>query len=298
MVELNASHDPGLKSFVATANETDSDFPIQNLPLGVTSDGGGIAIGDQILGLRAALNAGLFESLARDAAEAAAGSSLNPLMALGQDHWSALRARASELLREGGPEADVRPALVPMEGAQMQLPAAIGDFTDFFASINHATNAGKLNRPDNPLLPNYKYVPIAYNGRASSIRVSGTPGIRPFGQTKAAEAEAPAFGACQRLDYEMELAFYTGPGTELGKPIPLDGTADHIFGLSILNDWSARDIQGWEYQPLGPFLGKNFASTCSPWVVSMEALAPYRARAQQRPAGDPAPLPYLSSEAN
>jgi fumarylacetoacetase len=303
MVELNGSHDPGLKSFVAAANDPASDFPIQSLPLGVFSAGGngpvgGIAIGDQILDLSMAVGNGLFEGIAREAAAASAGPSLNPLMALGQEHWSALRARASELLRDGGPEAQVRGALVPMAGARMQLPAEIGDFTDFFASINHATNAGRLNRPDNPLLPNYKYMPIAYHGRASSIRVSGTPVIRPLGQTKSADAEAPAFGACERLDYEMELAFYTGPGNDLGAPIGLDQTGRHIFGLCILNDWSARDIQGWEYQPLGPFLGKNFASTCSPWVVTMEALAPYRARAHQRPELDPAPLPYLSSEAN
>ena len=298
MAELNGTHDPDLRSYVAAANAADCDFPIQNLALGVTSHGGGIAIGDQILHLKAALSAGLFAGTAGEAAEAAAGSSLNPLMALGPDHWSALRARASELLRSDGPEADVRPALMPMQDAQMQLPAAIGDYTDFFASINHATNAGKLMRPDNPLLPNYKHLPIAYHGRASSIRVSGTGVQRPNGQTKAADAEAPAFGPSKRLDYELELAFYTGPGSTLGKPIKLDEAADHIFGLSILNDWSARDIQGWEYQPLGPFLGKNFASTCSPWVVSLEALAPFRARAYRRPDGDPEPLPYLASEEN
>ena len=304
MVELNDTHDPGLQSFVAAANVAACDFPIQILPLGVFSvnggapGGGGIAIGDQILNLRVALDAGLFDGVAREAADAAAGSTLNPLMALGQDHWSALRARASALLRADGPEADVGPALVAMRDAEMHLPAAIGDYTDFFASINHATNAGKLNRPDNPLLPNYKHVPIAYHGRASSIRVSGTPVIRPLGQTKAADAEAPAFGATARLDYEMELAFYTGPGNALGQPIGLDETGGHIFGVSILNDWSARDIQGWEYQPLGPFLGKNFASTCSPWVVTMEALAPYRARSFKRPEADPAPLPYLASEQN
>ncbi|MBT4720542.1 MAG: fumarylacetoacetase, partial [Rhodospirillaceae bacterium] len=199
MAELNGTHDPGLKSFVAAANDGDCDFPIQNLALGITSDGGGIAIGDQILHLKAALGAGLFGGMAKEAAAAAAGYSLNPLMALGPDHWSALRARASELLRSGGPEAEVRPALMPMAGAQMQLPAAIGDYTDFFASINHATNAGKLMRPDNPLMPNYKHVPIAYHGRASSIRVSGTPVMRPNGQTKAADADAPTFGACKRL---------------------------------------------------------------------------------------------------
>ena len=298
MAELNGTHDPALKSFVAAANEGDCDFPIQYLALGITMEGGGIAIGDQILRLKAALGAGLFAGTAKEAAEAAAGPSLNPLMALGPDHWSALRARASDLLRFDGPEADVRSALTPMADAQMQLPAAIGDYTDFFASINHATNAGKLMRPDNPLMPNYKHVPIAYHGRASSIRVSGTPVMRPHGQTKAADADAPAFGPCKRLDYELELAFYTGPGSALGKPIKLADTSDHIFGLSILNDWSARDIQGWEYQPLGPFLGKNFASTCSPWVVTTEALAPYRARAFRRPDGDPEPLPYLSSEEN
>lgn len=298
MAELNGTHDPALKSYVAAANEADCDFPIQNLALGVTVHGGGIAIGDQILHLKAALDAGLFAGKAKEAAEAAAGSSLNPLMALGPNYWTTLRARASELLRDGGPEADVRPALIPLESAQMQLPAAIGDYTDFFASINHATNAGKLMRPDNPLMPNYKHVPIAYHGRASSIRVSGTNVVRPHGQTKAADAEEPTFDPCKRLDYELELAFYTGPGTELGEPIKLDDTPDHIFGLSILNDWSARDIQGWEYQPLGPFLGKNFASTCSPWVVTMDALAPYRSRALKRPDGDPEPLPYLASEQN
>ena len=298
MLELNATHDPDLKSFVAAANHAANDFPIQNLPLGVTSEGGGIAIGDQILILRRALDAGLFQGRAKDAAEAAAGPTLNPLMVLGPDHWSALRVRASELLWEDGPEADVRPALIPKADVEMQLPVEISDYTDFFASLNHATNAGKLMRPDNPLLPNYKYVPIAYHGRTSSVRVSGTPVTRPNGQSKAPDAEAPEFGPCKRLDYELELAFYTGPGNDLGEPILLDETGDHIFGLSILNDWSARDIQGWEYQPLGPFLGKNFASTVSPWVVTLEALAPYRTRAWKRPDNDPDPLPYLSSEGN
>ena len=297
-MELNATHDPDLKSFVAAANHAANDFPIQNLPLGVTSEGGGIAIGDQILILRRALDAGLFQGRAKDAAEAAAGPTLNPLMVLGPDHWSALRARASELLWEDGPEADVRPALIPKVNAKMRLPAEIGDYTDFFASLNHATNAGKLMRPDNPLLPNYKHVPIAYHGRTSSVCVSGTPVTRPIGQSKAPNAEVPEFGPCKRLDYELELAFYTGSGNDLGDPIPLDETEDHIFGLSILNDWSARDIQGWEYQPLGPFLGKNFASTVSPWVVTLEALAPYRTRAWKRSDGDPDPLPYLSSERN
>ncbi|NQV54467.1 MAG: fumarylacetoacetase [Rhodospirillales bacterium] len=301
MPELNDTHDPKRKSFVAAANEAGNDFPIQNLPLGVFSIGGssphgGVAIGDQILDIAAALKAGLFGGAARDAAEAASGAILNPLLSQNSAHWSALRARVSELLAEDGPKDDVAKCLVAMTDAEMHLPTQIGDYTDFYASINHATNAGTLFRPDNPLLPSYKHIPIAYHGRASSIQPSGEAIIRPNGQTKAPDADAPSFGPCKRLDYEMELAFYGGPGNALGTPISLEDTESHIFGLCLLNDWSARDIQAWEYQPLGPFLGKNFASTISPWIVTLEALAPYRTRSFKRPDGDPAPLPYLASD--
>jgi fumarylacetoacetase len=183
-----------------------------------------------------------------------------------------------------------------MAEAEMRLPAEIGDYTDFYASIYHATNVGKLFRPDNPLLPNYKYVPIGYHGRASSIVLSGTEVRRPLGQTQAPGATAPSFGASQMLDYEAEIGFFVGAGNEMGTPVPIDEAEEHIFGVCLLNDWSARDIQSWEYQPLGPFLAKNFATSISPWIVTWEALEPYRVPAFFRPPGDPAPLPYLSSD--
>lgn len=302
---LNPTHDPALRCWLPSAHAPETDFPIQNLPFGVfrRRDSAeparvGVAIGDQIVDVAAAGAQGLFDGLAAEAAAACAVPALNPLLALGQAHWSALRAQLSALLRADTAQSGLRdhPALlVPLVEAELLLPAQIGDYTDFYASVFHATNVGSMFRPDNPLLPNYKYVPIGYHGRASSIVVSGTPVRRPAGQTKDAQAAVPSFGPCKLLDYEAEVGVLLGPGNPLGQPIPIDRAAEHIFGLCLVNDWSARDIQTWEYQPLGPFLAKSFATTLSPWVVTLEALAPFRRPAFARPADDPAPLPYLST---
>jgi fumarylacetoacetase len=299
---LHLKHRPdSLQSWVESANADESAFPLQNLPFGVFRTAEipvsriGVAIGDQILDLSAAAGLDLLPATARSACQQA---TLNPLMAAGPAVWTALRARLSELLGADSCPAPLRTqvqrCLVPQGAATMQLPAAIGDYTDFYASIFHATNVGKLFRPDQPLLPNYKWVPIGYHGRSSSIAVSGTPVRRPHGQSKPAEAGIPSFGPSQSLDYELELGAFVGPGNPRGEPIPLAAAAGHLFGVVLLNDWSARDLQSWEYQPLGPFLAKNFATTVSPWVVTMEALAPFRTAAFARPAGDPAPLPYLT----
>jgi fumarylacetoacetase len=290
-------------SWLESANHPGTDFPIHNLPLGVFScpptHAIGVAIGDRILDLARAAEAGLLDELPSDTVHACLSPCLNPLMALGRDHWSPLRRRIAELLRAGSPhQAAVEPLLVPIHEATMAVPARIGDYTDFYASIHHATNVGSLFRPGNPLLPNYKYVPIGYHGRASSIVVSGTPVHRPNGQSKDAAAAAPVFGPSRSLDYELEVGFFAGPANALGDSIPTDDAEDRIFGLCLVNDWSARDIQAWEYQPLGPFLAKNFATSISPWVVSMDALAPFRVPAYPRPAGDPEPLPYLTSTAD
>jgi fumarylacetoacetase len=224
-------------------------------------------------------------------------------MALGRDSWSALRHQISALLASDSPayRANRRLGdriLVSMAEAELLLPARIGDYTDFYASVYHATNVGSMFRPDNPLLPNYKWVPIGYHGRASSIVPSGTPVRRPRGQIKTPNADTPVFAATQALDYEMEVGCFVGPGNPLGTPVPIARAEDHLFGLCLVNDWSARDIQSWEYQPLGPFLAKNFATTVSPWVVTSEALEPFRTPAFERPSGDPAPLPYLDSPAD
>ncbi|GLU35822.1 fumarylacetoacetase [Trinickia caryophylli] len=300
MSMLNETHDPQLQSWVPSANTTDSDFPIQNLPFAVfrrkgTQEAfrGGVAIGDRIVDLGVA--AGCFDGLAAQAAKAGAGSSLNVLMALGQPAWSALRLALSRALREGAPQrAALVDTLVAQSDAEYGVPARIGDYTDFYTSIHHATNIGRLFRPDNPLMPNYKWVPIGYHGRASSIGVSGQTFARPVGQTCPPGADTPSVGPSRRLDYELELAVYIGTGNDLGTPIPIDVAESHVFGISLLNDWSARDIQAWEYQPLGPFLSKNFATTVSPWIVMLEALAPYRVPFV-RPQGDPQPLAYLDS---
>jgi len=298
---IDHTHEPGRRSFVASANGH-ADFPIQNLPLGVFSPGGdaprgGVAIGDRILDLPAALAAGLFTGEAARAAEAASGPVLNPFLALGAGPRRALRARLSELLAENGPEQGrVEACLHDAAECTLHLPARIGDYTDFYVGIHHATNVGKLFRPDNPLMPNYKYVPIGYHGRASSIRPSGVPVRRPRGQAKPADAAVPGFGPSQRLDYELELGVWVGPGNDLGEPIGIGEAPGHVGGYCLLNDWSARDIQAWEYQPLGPFLAKNFASTISAWIVTPEALAPFRMPQPQRPEGDPAPLSYLTDE--
>jgi fumarylacetoacetase len=301
---VDGTHDAGLRSFVESANDPASDFPVQNLPLGVFRRGGdgpariGCAIGDRVLDLHACGDRGLLRGLPSDVEAACTGGTLNALMALEARVRGTLRHRLSHLLRaEGGfvtARADAAEVLVPRGEAEMLLPAAIGDYTDFYASVFHATNVGTMLRPDSPLLPNYKWVPIGYHGRASSVVVSGTPIARPQGQTEPGEGGEPRFGPTRSLDYELEVAAFLGPGNALGAPIPIAEAESHLFGLVLLNDWSARDVQKWEYQPLGPFLAKSFATTISPWVVTLEALAPFRAPAFARPEGDPRPLAYLS----
>jgi fumarylacetoacetase len=305
MTTLNQTHDPALRSWVESANQAGSDFPIQNLPFAVfrrqgTSETfrGGVAIGEQILDLAAAAAAGVFNAEAAPAVQAGAQDKLNALMALGQPAWSALRLALSRALRTGAAEqSQLAACLVPQAEAEYTVPARIGDYTDFYTSLYHATNIGRQFRPDNPLLPNFKWIPIGYHGRASSIRVSGQTFPRPVGQTLPPGATQPVFGPCQRLDYELELGVFMGSSNALGEPIAITEAEASVFGLCLLNDWSARDIQAWEYQPLGPFLSKNFATTISPWIVTLEALAPYRA-AFTRPEGDPQPLPYLEAPEN
>ncbi len=263
----------------------------------------GVAIGDLILDVAACEAAGLISGAAVPAARDCGAPTLNALMARGRADWIALRHALFGLLDADAPDADaiqdrVAPFLIPQADAEMHLPAAVGDYTDFYASVHHAMNVGRMMRPDNPLLPNYKHVPIGYHGRASSLVVSGTPVRRPWGQTKPDGADAPVFGPSRRLDYELEVGVFIGPGNDLGAPIPIDAIDDHLFGLCLVNDWSARDVQAWEYQPLGPFLAKNFGTTLSPWVVTMEALEPFRVAPTARPAGDPAPLPYLIGAAD
>jgi fumarylacetoacetase len=299
---LNATHDPTLKSWVAAANRPGGDFPIQNLPFAIfrragtpESFRGGVAIGDQILDLRTLHELRQLSGSAADALTACTEPTLNTFMALGTDAWSTLRTALSRLLREDAKEApELRSTLVAQAEAEFAVPARIGDYTDFYASIYHATAVGALFRPDNPLLPNYKWVPIAYHGRASSIRVSGQEFRRPRGQVKPAGAECPELAPTQRLDYELEVGVFIGTGNALGQPVSLVRAEQHVFGLCLLNDWSARDVQAWEYQPLGPFLAKNFATTVSPWIVTLEALAPYRT-SWSRAAGHPQPLAYLDS---
>src|SRR3984893_7815176 len=304
MNEIDRTHAPGRRSFVASANGH-PEFPIQNLPLGVFSPAGGkarggIAIGDHIFDLSAALKLDLFSGLAAEAAQAACGAMLNPLFAIPRERRRALRHAVGDLL-----DAENRAAIEGLQAqllhrgaeCELALPAVVGDYTDFFAGIHHATNAGKLLRPDNPLLPNYKYVPVGYHGRASSICASGVPVQRPNGHRKAAGPDAPpSFGVSRRLDYELELGLWIGPGNALGEPIAIAAAGEHVAGYCLLNDWSARDMQAWEYQPLGPFLAKSFATTISPWVVTPEALAPFHTAQPPRPPGDPAPLPYLFDE--
>jgi fumarylacetoacetase len=288
-----------VRSWVASANEPQSDFPLENLPYGVfrheEKQHIGVAIGDRILDLCDCARKGLLEGLAQEILEACSAEWLNGLMALGPQAWTALRREITTLLKEGADaetQRRVGASLVPMSKAAMQLPTQIGDYTDFYASVHHATRVGALLRPDNPLLPNYKYLPIGYHGRASSIVVSGTEIKRPRGQTRHTTG-APEFGPTGKLDYELEVGFFVGQGNRLGTPIPIGEAGQHIFGACLVNDWSARDIQTWEYQPLGPFLGKSFATTISAWVVPMEALEPYRVKREERPAGDPEPLEYL-----
>jgi fumarylacetoacetase len=303
MPQFDQTHDPERQSWVASANGH-PDFPIQNLPIGIfsppgsTETRGGMAIGDMILDLTAAAEAELFAGTAREAAEATSSGCLNDLFALGTAPRQALRVRVSELLDAKGPNRqriqEISTRLFQRaQDCVLHLPARVGDYTDFYVGIHHATNVGKVFRPDNPLLPNYKHVPIGYHGRASSIVTSGTRVRRPQGQLKAPDAPAPSFGPSGRLDYELELGIWIGPGNALGEPIAIDKADQHVAGFCLLNDWSARDMQGWEYQPLGPFLSKNFATTVSPWVVTPEALAPFRVPQPPRSDGDPKPLPYL-----
>jgi fumarylacetoacetase len=302
---LNETHRVDLRSWVTSANDDATDFPIQNLPYGVFRRLGsdepfrvGVAIGAMILDVDAAHRAGLLDSEAAPAATTCASPTLNGLMSLGTTAWSALRRAVSDVLRDdtetGRRARDQAPLLlVPQRDAELRLPADVGDYTDFYASVHHATNVGSMFRPDQPLLPNYKWVPIGYHGRASSLVVSGTPIVRPVGQLGGEGGAPPTVAASRRLDYEAELGLFVGPGNALGRTIPIDEAPQHLFGLALLNDWSARDIQAWEYQPLGPFLAKNFATSLAPWVVTFEALAPFRHAAFPRPEGDPAPLPYL-----
>jgi len=302
---INATHDPALRSWVESANAPGTEFPIQNLPFGSFQRTGspeaprsGVAIGDQIFDVGAAARDGLMTGRTWGSGLVCASADLNGLMSMGPEAWSPLRARISSLLSVHA-SADEREKakkhLIPMSAVEMLLPARIGDYSDFYASIHHATNVGKMLRPDNPLLPNYKYVPIGYHGRSSSIVVSGTAVRRPKGQRKPDGAAEPVFGPSQSLDYELEVGFFVGGGNFQGEAVPIDTAEEHLFGVCLLNDWSARDVQAWEYQPLGPFLAKSFATSISPWVVTIEALEPFRLPAFARPAGDPAPLPYLSS---
>jgi fumarylacetoacetase len=290
-MKIDETHDPELQSWVETAEG--SDFPIQNLPFGIFRERkkrgeaprGGVAIGDQILDL-AALGI-------------QTGPTLNGLAGQGRPVWRGLRKALSKGLSKKTPDKKFARYLLPMKQAELFLPVAIGDYSDFFTGIHHAANMGRILRPGGePLMPNYKWVPIGYHGRASSIVVSGTPVCRPKGQVKPPDADAPSFAPSRRLDYEAELGFVIGSGNRLGRPIPVAHALEHVFGVVLLNDWSARDIQAWEYQPLGPFLAKSFASTLSPWVVTLEALAPFRCPAFPRAFSDPKPLPYLFDEAD
>jgi fumarylacetoacetase len=303
--QLNITHDAKIRSWLHAANESGCDFPIQNLPLAVfrrtgTSEPlrGGVAIGDQIIDMAALDALRLFDSQVAVGIRAAAQSSLNALMQLDPEVWTLLRHALFEAMREGSQlESAVKSCLVRQSEVEYSLPAQIGDYTDFFTSIYHATAIGRLFRPDNPLLPNYRWIPIGYHGRSSSIIVSGQAFARPQGQRAPVGAASPTVGASKRLDYELELGIFIGGGNVLGDPIPLAQAEKHIFGLCLLNDWSARDLQSWEYQPLGPFLAKNFATSISPWIVSLEALAPFRVPFT-RAAEDPQPLPYLDDPEN
>lgn len=303
---IDETHALTLKSWVESAHQSATDFPIQNLPLGVFRTSGtrsnriGTAIGDSVLDLRACLDLGLLVGLPTGILAGCGEETLNALMARPDVERRALRHRLSHLLRAGGAQVTAKPhaaeALVSLHDVRMALPARIADYTDFYASIDHATRVGSMMRPDNPLLPNYKWVPIGYHGRSSSIVVSGTPVRRPSGQIDpTAPGLAPHFEPSKLLDYELEMGIFIAEGNELGTPVPVQEAGSKIFGLCLLNDWSARDIQKWEYQPLGPFLAKNFATTISPWVVTAEALAPFRVALAHRPEGDPAPLPHLKS---
>ena len=306
MTPLNHTHDPAARSWLDSANGH-ADFPLQNLPFAVfrrkdsaQAFRGGVAIGDQVLDLGALSATPTLQGAALHACKCCAQDALNDFMALGPAAWQALRHALFALLEAGASSArqqTVRICLVPQAEAEYSLPSRIGDYTDFYTSIHHARNVGRIARPDDPLTANFQWIPMAYHGRASSVVVSGTPFHRPMGQSMAPGAKAPVYGPCARLDYELELGIFIGPGNTQGTTIPLAQTGPHIFGMCLLNDWSARDIQFWEMAPLGPFLGKNFCTSISPWVLSMEALAAFRLPFT-RPAGEPQPLPYLDGEEN
>jgi fumarylacetoacetase len=307
MTTLNHTHDASVRSWLASANATGGDFPIQNLPFAVFRRAGsaepkrgGVAIGDQVVDLAALSATRLLDGPALAAARACAQPALNDFFALGPAAWRALRHALFALLEDGAAPTTVavlRDCMVPQAGVTFGLPARIGDYTDFYTSIDHALNVGRLFRPDDPITPNFQWMPIAYHGRVSTLGVSGQTFHRPMGQAKAPGASEPTYGPCTRLDYELELGIYIGRGNPAGEPIPLERAEEHVFGICLLNDWSARDIQFWEMAPLGPFLAKNFATTVSPWIVTMEALAPYRLP-WQRASDHPQPLAYLESEAN
>lgn len=311
---IDESHDPGDQSWVESANDPQTDFPLQNLPFGVfhtedeDEDDGriGMAIGDMVVDLRELAEEGAFDDFDDDddpIEEDVDSPALSLLLMSGRERWGAIRDRVRELLTHGNDElvSDKKlmaRALVPIDEAVMLVPGEIGDYTDFYASVHHATNVGSMFRPDNPLLPNYKWLPIGYHGRSSSIVASGTEVRRPCGQTRPDDTEPPVYGPCKLLDYELELGCMLGPANDLGDRVPIERAEEAIFGLCLLNDWSARDMQKWEYQPLGPFLAKSFASSVSPWIVPIEALAPFRTPAFERPDGDPQPLGYLDSDDN
>lgn len=297
-IQLDETHDPARRSWVESANRPDCNFPIQNLPFGVfrrESHGSGrigVAIGDYILDLWQA-SSQLGQTI-DNVAEFLQADSLRPLMSQPPSVWTNLRKALAKMLKTGSlSRRDCEPNLVPIAQAEMLMPVRPGGFVDFFASLQHATNAGSLFRPESPLLPNYKYVPIGYNGRASTIRIGGGQILRPSGQRKKSDQDAPDFGPSHRLDFETEIGVFLGGNTQIGHPIPIADAWQYIFGFCLLNDWSARDIQAWEYQPLGPFLGKSFATSISPWIVTADAVRPFRVPAFARATGDPKPLPYL-----
>ena len=307
MTFIDHTHDPAAQAWLASANAAGTDFPLQNLPYGVVrrrgsgeAFRGAVAIGDQALDLAALHGHGALQGEAGDALALAAQPTLNAFMAAGPRTWRALRHALFEVLQRDAPEGvqqAVRSCLIPLAEVEHALPTRIGDYTDFYTSIHHAINVGKLLFPDNPLTPNFQWLPIAYHGRASSVVVSGTDFHRPHGQAMPPGAAAPVYTPCTRLDYELEMGFFIGPGNAMGRPVKLDEAEQHIFGMCLLNDWSARDHQFWEMAPLGPFLGKNFCTSISPWIVTLDALAPYRVPFE-RPAGDPQPLAYLQGEGN
>lgn len=306
---VDETHDPALRSWVESAHADGTDFPIQNLPFGTfrhefeERPRVGIAIGTLILDCLEAARSRCFDSLDPSVRDALQGWSLNGLMALGRGDARAVRQVASRMLRadtiEGAAARKLRDRiLVPVERTSLLVPAEIGDYTDFYASIHHATRVGKLLRPDNPLLPNYKWIPIGYHGRSSSVVASGAAVRRPWGQSRKGNEGPPGFGATAALDYEVELAMWLCGENAIGETVPIAEAEQRLFGIGLLNDWSARDVQPWEYQPLGPFLSKNFLTSVSPWIVTMDALAPFRAPAATRDPGDPQPLPYLDDAAD